>query len=78
LAPIYDRFTEGFFDCGHADHANPVWLFLFSLCKARDMIRTRTPRLAALEQALDDHHNLLTLVLQPQRLQSLVTRKADS
>jgi hypothetical protein len=56
----------------------PLGFFFFSLCKARDMIRTRTPRLAALEQALDDHRNLLTLVLQPQRLQSLVTRKADS
>jgi|SRR5580704_13288665 hypothetical protein len=22
LAPVYDRFTEGFCDCGHADHAN--------------------------------------------------------
>jgi hypothetical protein len=26
LAPVYDRFTEGFCDCGHADRASPARL----------------------------------------------------
>src|SRR5438128_5116658 len=24
LAPVYDRFTDGFCDCGHADRASPL------------------------------------------------------
>jgi hypothetical protein len=69
---------KGFSTADMRTMRTPLGFFFFSLCKAQDMIRTRIPRLAALEQALDDHHNLLTLVLQPQRSQSLVTRKADS
>ena len=26
MAPVYDRFTEGFCDCGHADRASPARL----------------------------------------------------